>query len=121
MIGRATLLWMLLAVCAGLGLFVVKYEVQSMEERLVAIHERTLQDLESVHVLQAEWSYLNRPARLETLGRRLLDLGPVAATQSVSIRDIPFRPDGANEAAPPAAAPAHGGTRPTLATFGRGM
>ena len=52
-------------------------------------------NLEAVHVLKAEWSYLNQPARLEDLGRRLLNLEPVKATQTISIEDIPFRPVGA--------------------------
>jgi len=106
MTNRATLLWMLLAVAAGLGLFVLKYEVQAMEERLVAINRQTLQDLESIHVLKAEWNYLNRPARLEELAGRLLSLEPVTAAQSVSIEDIPLHPEGLPKAVPPVPRPA---------------
>lgn len=109
MTSRATLLWMLLAVGAGIGLFVLKYEVQAMEERLVALNRQTVQDLESLHVLRAEWSYLNRPARLEALARRLLALRPVEAAQSISIRDIPLRPE-----TPPATAPRAGDGPPAL-------
>ncbi len=97
MIKRATIFWMLLATAAGIGLFVLKYEVKSMEGQLAAIHSETLENLEAVHVLKAEWSYLNQPARLEYLGRRLLRLGPVKASQTVDINDIPFRPVGAGD------------------------
>ena len=93
---------MLLAVAAGLGLFVLKYEVQAMEERLVAINDSTRRDLEAIHVLKAEWNYLNRPARLEELGGRLLSLQPVTAAQSVSIDDIPLRPEIMRGTTPPA-------------------
>ena len=41
MIKRATLIWMLLATAAGIGLFVLKYEVKSMEGQLATIHENT--------------------------------------------------------------------------------
>ncbi|MBK18558.1 MAG: hypothetical protein CMM52_06955 [Rhodospirillaceae bacterium] len=92
MIKRATMIWMLLAIAAGIGLFVLKYEVKSMEGELATIHQKTLDNLEAVHVLKAEWSYLNQPARLEDLGRRLLDLEPVKANQTIEIDDIPFRP-----------------------------
>ncbi len=112
MIGRATLVWMLLAVGAGLGLFVLKYEVQAMEERLVSMNRQTLRDLESIHVLKAEWNYLNRPSRLEKLAGRLLSLGPVTAAQSVSIRDIPLRPESRRKAAPAAALPPAGNPPP---------
>jgi len=115
MISRAALLWMLLALGAGLGLFVVKYEVQAMEERLVAINRQTVEDIESLRVLKAEWSYLNQPARLERLARRLLDLKPVAADQSVSIAQIPMRPEiGGDDAAPPAETPRKGDRPPPL-------
>ncbi|MEE8333200.1 MAG: hypothetical protein V3R85_05065 [Alphaproteobacteria bacterium] len=113
MTNRATLLWMLLAIGAGLSLFVLKYEVHEMEERLETIHHQTVQDLESLHVLRAEWSYLNQPARLEALARRLLALRPVEATQSVSIRDVPLRP-----VTPPTTTPRTGdGPPPLLATL----
>ncbi|NKB20195.1 MAG: hypothetical protein GKS01_06580 [Alphaproteobacteria bacterium] len=95
MIKAATLFWMFLATAAGIGLFVLKYEVKSMEGQLATIHSKTLENLEAVHVLKAEWSYLNQPARLEDLGRRLLSLKPVKASQTVDIEDIPFRPVGA--------------------------
>ena len=93
MINRSALVWMILAITAGTGLFMLKYEVRAMEERLIQIKQRTLNNLEMVHVLKAEWSHLNQPTRLEDLGRRLLSLEPVIAQQSVSITDIPMRPE----------------------------
>ena len=95
MIKRATLIWMFLAIAAGTGLFVLKYKVKSIEGQLAAVHGKTLGNLEAVHVLKAEWSYLNQPAHLEDLGRRLLKLEPVKATQTIYIENIPFRPVGA--------------------------
>ncbi len=92
MIHRGALIWMVLAITAGTGLFLLKYEVRAMEEQLVQIKQQTLNNLEAVHVLKAEWSYLNQPTRLEDLGRRLLLLEPVIAQQSASITDIPMRP-----------------------------
>ncbi len=130
MINRGALVWMILAITAGTGLFLLKYEVRAMEEQLVQIKQQTLNNLESVHVLKAEWSYLNQPTRLEDLGRRLLSLEPVIAQQSVSITDIPMRPepvrhDGAGlnpaQGAPafPEISPAAGQGPPFLATYRR--
>lgn len=92
MMQRGTIVWMLLAVAAGIGLFLLKYEVAEMEDRLAQVNRQTLVNLETVHVLKAEWSYLNRPERLETLGRDLLSLEPVKPQQTLDIADIPLRP-----------------------------
>ena len=128
MIKRATLVWLLLAACAGAGLFILKYEVQALEERLAAINHDVLDDLDAIHVLKAEWAYLNQPARLEDLGRRLLDMEPVDSDQTTTIDQIPFRrTPGAEPKAPepkppaPEAAPKNpriaGAAAPLLATY----
>ena len=126
MINRASLVWMLLAIAAGVGLFLLKYEVKAMEEQLAGINGATFRNLEAVHVLEAEWSYLNRPARLEDLGRRLLSLEPIEARQTAAIDDIPLRPppppvrpEGLDEPANDAASPAAGHLPPFLATYRR--
>jgi len=90
MIKRATLIWALLAMIAGAGLFIMKYEVQALEDRLARINQDVLANQEAVHVLKAEWSYLNRPARLDDLGRRLLKLKPLTAANIIHINDIPM-------------------------------
>lgn len=105
MIKRGTLVWMMLAIAAGIGLFLLKYEVSAMEDRLAQIQRDTKSDFEAIHVLKAEWSYLNQPDRLDDLGRRLLALEPVAANQSVTITDIPFRPESSKTAAPDGSVP----------------
>ncbi len=106
MMRGGTIFWMALAVMAGIGLFLLKYEVAEMEDQLADINRETLINLEAVHVLKAEWSYLNRPQRLETLGRDLLSLEPVKARQTLDISDIPLRPDSAAEIPAATATPA---------------
>lgn len=120
MINRATLVWMVLAISAGIGLFVLKYDVKSMEEELARINQQTLGNLEAVHVLKAEWSYLNQPARLEDLGRRLLSLEAIDPEQTASIADIPLRPLSTNTPHSPVEySPAAGQVPPILATHRR--
>ena len=69
MMRRSMTLWLLLATCAGITLFLIKHEVQDREDRLNALHQEILADQEAIQVLNAEWSYLNRPDRLEHLIR----------------------------------------------------
>lgn len=130
MIHRAGLVWMMAAITAGVGLFLLKYEVKAMEEQLATVNDGILRNLEAVHVMKAEWSFLNRPARLEELGRRLLALEPMDAQQTAAITDIPLRPplppalpEGreAPAAAPAddAVSPAAGRLPPSLASYRR--
>ena len=88
---RVTILWFLVSTCLGVALFLVKYEVQDREERLAAIHREILANQEAVHVLEAEWSYLNRPANLEAMVRRHLDLVPLDTTRLGRIEQLPIR------------------------------
>ncbi|MEQ8398261.1 hypothetical protein [Thalassobaculum sp.] len=88
---RSTILWFLIATCLGVALFLVKHEVQRREEQLAQLHRQILSSQEAIHVLEAEWSYLNRPDRLEALVRRHLDLVPLDNQRIGSIELLPMR------------------------------
>ncbi len=91
MMKRSTLVWLLMAVAAGAGLFLIKYEMRALESELAAFNRDITRNQEALHVLRAEWSYLNQPVRLERLGRRLLQLEPMRPEQARRISDIPMR------------------------------
>jgi hypothetical protein len=91
MIGRGTLLWLALAIVAGAGLFHISYRVQSLEQELTQANRDILREQETIHLLGAEWSYLNEPTRLAELTRRHLTLVPLSAEQMVRIEDLPLR------------------------------
>ena len=91
MIGRATIIWMIIAFVTGFGLFELKYEVLDQQRRLAELNGRFLKNQEAIHVLRAEWSYLNAPERLQRLGRRHLDMAPASGIQLGSFRDLPYR------------------------------
>lgn len=106
---RATVAWLALVVVAGTGLFLVKHEVQDLEEQLARLDDRIAKERENIHVLRAEWAYLTRPERLARLSERHLELKPPAPGQIAnSLDSLP----------PPADAPRipeDGAARPTLA------
>ncbi|HVR66241.1 MAG TPA: hypothetical protein VMT98_06355 [Verrucomicrobiae bacterium] len=91
MITRATLIWAVLAIAAGFGLFQVSYRVASLEEELNKVNRQIVNERERLHALQADWSYLTNPARLADLARRHLPLQPLAAEQMIRIEDLPLR------------------------------
>ncbi len=81
MIRPAMVLIILLAAALSLTLFVVKYQVQDLEEELVGLNRAITEDRQAIHVLKAEWSHLNEPSRLKKLAERYLGLSPVATDQ----------------------------------------
>jgi len=90
-IRRATLLWVALLGAASAGLYQVKYTVQELEDEL-AQHSRALRvERQAIHVLRAEWAYLNRPERLAELADRHLRMRAVSVTQIVDIENLPMR------------------------------
>ena len=88
---RSTFILMLMSVIAGGGLFTLKYEVSELEDRLTTLQLATNAHHQEIHMLRAEWAYLNRPTRLDELGRRFLLLEPTKANQIITFREIPFR------------------------------
>ena len=88
MIRRSTLLTTLLAASTGLALFVVKYQVQDLEDTLTEINREIASNQQAVHVLKAEWSHLNEPNRLRMLAARHLDLGPLESAQFTRPSDL---------------------------------
>lgn len=75
----------------SVALFQLKYEVRGLEEDLRDLDRQLAADEEAVHVLKAEWSFLNRPERLQALAETYLDLEPVAALQIGALYRIPER------------------------------
>ncbi len=84
---RSTFCLIFLALIVGTALFKVKYQVVDIEQRLFEARTLIRQEQENIHMLQAEWSHLNDPKRLQTLAKQL-DIGPVATTQVMAL--LPF-------------------------------
>lgn len=107
---RSGFIWCVLAVVAAVTAFTVKYEVRDLESRLAGIEGQVAESREEIHVLKAEWSYLNRPERLADLAARYLDLVPMAPAQMGALLDVPLRQE-------PAIDPLDGEEPGTLVTF----
>jgi hypothetical protein len=119
MIRPATLFWIALAGCVGYGLYHLKNEVQARENELFKINRTILAEQEAIHVLRAEWSYLNQPARLQALASRDLKLQPMKPSQLGTIASLPPLPpqDGSLPALAAVAPPLSGSPRLAAATL----
>lgn len=97
MMRMSTLAILLVAVAIGVGLFMVKYRVQDLEDQLVDLNREIARDREAIHVLNAEWSLLNDPGRLKDLSGRYLGMAPVpverVADRARINEQLPVRPE----------------------------
>jgi hypothetical protein len=65
-----------LATFTGAALLQTSQDVQRAESELRTVRNALESERESIRVLEAEWGYLNNPARLEGLASQYLDLEP---------------------------------------------
>jgi hypothetical protein len=93
MISRSTILTLLVAIGLGFGLFRLTYEVQTLEGERARINRTVAAEREAIHVLRAEWSYLNEPTRLEALTKKHLSLRTTQDGRIRTVAEIPARPD----------------------------
>jgi hypothetical protein len=70
------------------GLYQLKYSVETLRQRAVALDRQIVADEDSIDVLQAEWALLTRPQRLQKLSGRFLELTPLQPEQIVLLPDL---------------------------------
>ncbi|AFK56858.1 hypothetical protein [Tistrella mobilis] len=90
MIRPGTVLLLGCTAAIAAGLFWVKYRVASLEDAYVARNAELLREQEAIHVLKAEWAYLNNPERLERLAGEYLEIKPLEGRQLVSLASLPL-------------------------------
>lgn len=56
------------------GLFQVKFMVQGLHLEVAELKKQLEHEKNSIHVLKAEWAYLNQPERLQKLAVKYLNL-----------------------------------------------
>lgn len=90
-------LWFCLSILIGAVLFQTTQRVNDGRQKLAALTHSLQEEEETLRVLQAEWSYLNQPDRLEKLSREYLKLTPMkgqqfSRTDSIALRPAPAAP-----------------------------
>jgi cell division protein FtsL len=87
----SVVMWAALAVVVGISLFMLKYQVIALEDRLHAAHTQIEKDKSAIRVLQAEWTYLNDPGRLRRLSEQHLGFAAPSANQVATMAQLPYR------------------------------
>jgi hypothetical protein len=83
--------WVALIGAMAFGVFQLKLAVQPVEEEFARLSRDLLASEETIHVLHAEWGYLNRPDRLAKLADSHLALRPMKPEQVGGIESLPIR------------------------------
>lgn len=87
MIARYSFLSLLLFfVACYSALYVVKYRVQAIKDDNDALQQQVQEEQMALHLLQAEWSYLNRKERLVGLAEKHLKMQAIEPQQVVSLQ-----------------------------------
>jgi len=95
---RSFILGALLIVAAGICAYMIKSHAIEKEQQLESILAQIEAEKDRITVLEADWSYLTRPARIQHLSREMLSFAPVTPDRILTL-DI-F--DETEEAAQPA-------------------
>lgn len=84
---------------AAVGLYFVKHVVEDVQRDVAKLETQVAQEDESLHLLNAEWAYLNRPERLHALADKHLMLQPLDSRQIQDVGVLPaaFESPDANE------------------------
>lgn len=82
--------WVLVVVVAAFMLYRVKYEVQSLRVQIADTSRELEAQREALHVVAAEWAYLNRPERLQALTDKYLSASSVTVSQIAEVEAIPY-------------------------------
>jgi cell division protein FtsL len=69
-------------------IYEVKYESRAVDDDIAALRKEIETERDTVAVLRAEWSLLNRPERIERLAEKHLKLGPPRPSQLVTLDTI---------------------------------
>ncbi|GHS93102.1 hypothetical protein AGMMS49949_06010 [Alphaproteobacteria bacterium] len=78
----STTLLMFFFALLGVLLFRIKYTVADLETTHKALRHAILNKSEEIHVLNAEWTFLNEPTRLRELAKKYLPhLKPIRGEQ----------------------------------------
>ena len=83
--------WLLIGGLLAAFVFAVAEDVERQEATLRALEREILKEQRALHILKAEWSYLNQPARLGELAERHLDYAPLPPERLVTFDQLPQR------------------------------
>ena len=87
----ANIILVILAFFVTFAMFITKNTVRDMEKELRIVNMDIEKNKEEIHVLNAEWTYLNRPERIRQLAAKYTPLDGIKSTQMINYAALPFK------------------------------
>ena len=73
----------------ALGLLSAKYQVKELKSELDTARKQMARESGQIHILEAEWAYLNRPEHLSILASQPFpDFGVIKPSQIASLQSL---------------------------------
>lgn len=113
---RFAILASIVAAAMIYGLYEVEHAVRRLDRELASLQENVAREREAIRVLNAEWSYLTEPSRLQDLVSKYSELRLIEPDQTVTSAaffadPVPAPEADAASAPTPAVKPVVGDTR----------
>lgn len=86
----STILCFAMFLLGAFGLYQVKYEVLDLREEVDLLETELAEERDALHVVKAEWAYLNRPERLRRLAGKYLEMEPMSGAQLADLSGLPY-------------------------------
>ena len=79
---------LLIVVIAGVSTYGVKAKITQKEAQLESLHVQILAQKDRLRVLEADWSYLTNPDRIQRLAEERLALNPISPERILTTDQI---------------------------------
>ena len=61
----------------GVGTYVVEQMILEREQKIATLKAKIKEEQDRITVLEADWSYLTRPSRIQSLSKEMLSFAPI--------------------------------------------
>lgn len=61
----------------GIGVYVVEQMILEREQKMAVLNAKIKEEKDRITVLEADWSYLTRPSRIQNLSQEMLSFAPI--------------------------------------------
>ncbi len=102
MIRGINIFLLVVSIFALVGVYSIKFRSEALEEEKMELARTVAQKQGQLSVLQADWAFFNQPSYIEPIverNREALNLEILKAGQFGAVKDIPMRPQIADDEA----------------------
>ena len=85
---RSILIGALVVLAAGVSVYWIKSAALEKQKYLSLIESRISTEENRIMVLEADWSYLTTPERIQRLSEEMLDFAPIAAERILMLENL---------------------------------